>query len=52
MIKLDGADTPITHLLDCGDVEQARIGMRVRAVFADEHTDNILEISHFEPVEG
>ena len=49
LIKLDGADTPLAHLLECGVVDNARIGMRVRAVFAEEHTDNILEVSHFVP---
>ena len=29
----------------------ARIGMRVTAAFTDTHTDNILEITHFEPVD-
>jgi len=48
LIKLDGADTPLAHLLECGGVERARIGMRVRAVFADKPVDNILAISHFE----
>lgn len=45
LIKLDGADTPIAHLLDCRDL---RLGMRVRAVFSEERRDNILAISHFE----
>ena len=50
MIKLDGADTPIAHILDCGDSGSAEIGMRVRAVFADEPKDNILAIDHFEAI--
>ena len=52
LIKLDGADTPITHLLDCGDVRNARVGMRVRAVFAEERKDNILAIAHFEEIKS
>ena len=48
LIKLDGADTPITHILECGGVENARVGMRVRAVFSEERRDSILAISHFE----
>jgi len=51
LVKLDGADTPLTHLLECGDPANARTGMRVRAVFADQPKDNILAISHFEPAE-
>jgi hypothetical protein len=50
LIKLDGADTPVAHILNCGDPANARIGMRVRAVFSNERKDNILEISHFEPM--
>ncbi len=49
LIRLDGADTPVAHILDCGDVGNARVGMRVRAVFSEERKNNILEISHFEP---
>jgi len=52
LIKLDGADTPIAHLLDCGDLANARVGMRVRAVFSEERKDNILEIARFEPIES
>jgi uncharacterized OB-fold protein len=48
LIKLDGADTSITQFLECGDVGNARVGMRVRAVFSEEHRDNILNIDHFE----
>ncbi len=48
LIKLDGADTPIAHLLECGDPGRARIGMRVRAVFAGERRANLLAIAHFE----
>ncbi len=47
LIKLDGTDTPLTHLVECGDVANARVGMRVRAVFSEEPKDNILNISHF-----
>jgi len=50
LVQLDGADTPIAHLLDCGDPSNTHVGMRVRAVFSDERKDNILEIRHFEAV--
>jgi len=49
LVKLDGADTPIAHLLECAP-EAVAIGMRVKAVFADEPVNNILEIRHFAPV--
>jgi hypothetical protein len=51
LIKLDGADTPIAHLLECGDPHNAKVGMRVRAVFSSEHKDSILAIAHFEAIE-
>ena len=51
LIKLDGADTSIAHILDCGDVGDAEVGMRVRAVFSGERKDNILDIACFEPTE-
>lgn len=47
LIKLDGSDTPIAHLIKCDNVEDVSIGMRVKAVFADEPVNNILEIQHF-----
>jgi len=50
MIKLDGADTPLVHLLECDDTANADIGMKVRAVFAEKRTGSILDISHFEPI--
>ena len=50
LIKLDGADTPIAHILECGDTTNARIGMKVKAVFADEPASSLLDIRHFEPV--
>jgi len=50
LIKLDGADTAFIHLLGDVDLDHVRIGMRVKAVFADPPTGNILDISHFRPV--
>ena len=52
MIKLDGADTPLVHVLECGDMANAKIGMKVQAVFAEKRTGSILDISHFEPICG
>ncbi len=49
LIQLDGADTPVAHVLECGDVANARIGMRVKAVFAEEPRNNLLDIAHFVP---
>jgi uncharacterized OB-fold protein len=50
LVKLDGVDTAIVHLLECADVADAKVGMRVKAVFAEERQNNILEIQHFVPL--
>lgn len=49
LIQLDGADTPLTHVVQCANLDGLRVGMRVRAVFADEPVDNIMAIDHFAP---
>lgn len=51
LIKVDGADTPFTHIVEGIDAEQVQIGMRVKAVFASETTNTILDIDHFEPIQ-
>jgi len=50
MIKLDGADTSLVHVVEGMDVGKAKIGMKVQAVFARETTSTILDIDHFAPV--
>lgn len=50
LIKLDGADTPLTHIVAGIDAEKVRIGLRVKAVFAEKTTNTILDIDHFEPL--
>lgn len=52
LIKLDGADTLLTHIIEGVDPEKISEGMRVRAVFAEESEGTILEIDHFEPDSG
>lgn len=52
MIKLDGADTPLTHIVAGIETEQVKVGMRVKAVFAAETTNTILDIDHFAPVDA
>ena len=49
MIKLDGADTPLVHVVEGIDLDKAKIGMKVQAVFAEETTSTILDIDHFAP---
>lgn len=50
LIKLDGADTPVGHIVEGIDPAQVQIGMRVKAVFADQTTNTIRDIDHFEPI--
>lgn len=49
MIKLGGADTPLVHVVEGIDLDKAKIGMKVQAVFADETTNTIMDIDHFAP---
>ncbi len=51
LIKVDGADTPFAHIVEGIEPEKAAIGMKVKAVFAGQTTNSILDIDHFEPVE-
>lgn len=50
LIKLDGADTSLMHLLgEVGD-EDVRAGMRVEAIFSEQRRGNIHDIAYFRPV--
>ncbi len=49
VIKLDGADTALVHYLGEVDPAAVTIGMRVRAVLADERAGNIWDIRYFKP---
>lgn len=48
-VLLDGADMPIFHLLRGVAPEDARMGMRVRAVWADQLGPTLASIRWFEP---
>ena len=50
MVKLDGADTPMVHILEGVDIDDVQIGTKVKAVFAKKTTNTILDIDHFVPV--
>jgi uncharacterized OB-fold protein len=50
LIKVDGADTPFPHIVGGIDAEDVRVGMKVKAVFAEKTTNTILDIDHFEPL--
>lgn len=50
LIKLDGADTPMAHIVEEVAPEALSVGMRVEAVFAAETTNTILDIDYFKPI--
>ncbi len=49
MIKLEGADTPLTHIVKGVPISQMRNGLKVKAVFSKKPTNTIMDISYFEP---
>ena len=52
LIKLDGADTGLLHVVDAGDESRMATGMRVRARWRDEREGHIRDIECFEPEEA
>jgi len=50
VIRLDGADTSLVHVVEGVSPDRVRTGLRVRAVFAEQTTNTLLDIDHFEPV--
>lgn len=49
LVKLDGADTSFVHLLTGLAPSEARVGMRVKAVFSEKPDGSIRDIAGFEP---
>ncbi len=49
LIRLDGADTALTHFI--GETDAPQIGLRVVAVFAESRNGSILDIAYFKPAE-
>lgn len=49
LIRLDGADVPLLHMVDAGSESAMRSGMRVRARWAAERRGSITDIACFEP---
>lgn len=49
IIRLDGADTGLTHLLGEVDFDKIRIGMRMEPVFKAKPVGNMLDIKYFRP---
>ena len=48
LVKLDGADTPLLHALDCGAADAAPAGTRVRIRWSAETTGHLSDIECFE----
>ncbi len=49
LVQLDGADTPLVHIVKGIPVSQMHKGLRVKAVFAKKTTATIMDIDHFRP---
>ncbi|MFB7310431.1 Zn-ribbon domain-containing OB-fold protein [Streptomyces sp. NPDC056192] len=52
LVKLDGADTALLHVLDAPGPEAVNTGMRVRIRWAPQRTGAITDIACFEPYES
>ncbi len=50
LIRLDGADTALLHVLGEVEPHALRAGMRMQVVFRKERVGNILDIQYFRPV--
>ena len=48
LVRLDGADTPLLHALDCGSADAAPAGTRVRIRWSAETTGHLSDIECFE----
>jgi uncharacterized OB-fold protein len=49
LVKIDGADTAMLHVVDAGEESAMSTGMRVKARWADEPSGSILDLACFEP---
>ncbi len=47
LIRLDGADTDLVHLLDLTNLDRIEIGARVQAVFREQREGRLLDIAYF-----
>lgn len=50
IIKLDGADTDMAHIIGEVNPKKLRIGMRMQVVFKEERVGSILDIKYFKPI--
>jgi uncharacterized OB-fold protein len=49
LIQLDGASTPLVHVVDAGSASAMKTGMRVRARWAENRVGAITDIAAFVP---
>jgi uncharacterized OB-fold protein len=52
IIKLDGADAGMTHLIAEANLQALKEGMRMTAVFKEKPEGNYLDIRYFKPLKG
>ena len=52
VIKLDGADTGLTHLIGEAKEKDLRAGLKVEPVFRGHRQGNILDLKYFRPVKA
>ena len=50
-VLLDGADTPLLHIVGDCDVDTVRMGMRVEAVWAEDLAPTLASVRYFQPVD-
>jgi len=48
-VLLDGSDTPLLHLVGGCDVSEVRMGLRVKAAWADDIQPTLASVKFFEP---
>ncbi len=51
LIRLDGADTAMLHVVDAGSADRMATGMRVRIRWAEDRPGGMADIACFEPEE-
>ncbi len=52
LVKLDGADSALLHVVEVDSESRMQTGMRVRAKWADERIGQIIDIASFVPEEA
>jgi uncharacterized OB-fold protein len=50
IIRLDGADSGMTHILGEVELNKIKVGMRMKAVFREVREGNLLDIKYFKPI--